>query len=1103
VRSDEERPRVFRLVRRAVASPTPARVWDEPATRALAHTTGPLLVRGGPGTGKTSLLVDAVTARVAEGTDPARILVLTFGRRDATALRNRIEAALAEAAPAEDGGHVTAEPLVRTFQAYAFGLLRRAAADIGDPSPRLLTGPEQDLIIRELLATGDPGRWPAGLAAALPTREFASQLRDLLLRAAERGIGAAELAAIGRRHGRPDWPAAAAFLAEYDEVLALRDVTGRAGAGYDAAEIVRAAAVLLAEDPALLTAERSRVEFVYVDEFADADPAQIDLLALVAGDGQHLVAFADADSSTFAFRGADPSDVAEFPSRFRTLSGSDAPTVTLSRTYRTAGPLLVATRRVASRLRGPSRHRDLIAGPDQPPGDVAVHTFRSTASEAAYVAHCLREAHLIDGVPWDRMAVLVKSTALRLPGLRRALHQAGVPTVTLAADLPIAAQPAIGPLLLMLSCALQPDRLDEASAVTLLHSPIGGADPLAERRLRQELRALAAAAGDRRHSGELLIEALREPTELAAVRRRWAAPAYAVANALAATREAADRPDSTVEDVLWALWRATGLADRWAAESAKGGPRGAAADRDLDAVVALFETASKFVDRLPGARAEVFLDHLLGQELPGDSIAPTADRGAAVRVLTAHASKGLEWDVVVVAGVQEGIWPDLRLRGSVLGSERLVDIVTGRAGPPATPTEPAAEGASPVANAARETATLLDEERRLFYVASTRARRRLVVTAVHSGDGEEQPSRFLTELVPVDPDVDGEAEMEATRLPRALTLGALVAELRAALGDPLTPPGRKRAAARQLRRLADAGVPGAEPDQWWGLPDLSDSRPLVDDDEQVVVTPSTVEVVQRCSLRWLLERHGGGDSPSPEQSVGNLVHEVAMSARDAETVDRAALVEYVVGRFGEIELSARWLADRERGRAEAMIDKLINWLGTNPRRLSAIEREFLVQLDQTVQIKGRVDRLETDDQGRLVVVDLKTGKTTVRADDVAELPQLGAYQAAVEAGAFADVGDVSGGAELVQLGTGVRASVQAQPALSAADDPGWAADLVRETARTMAASTFRAVVNAKCRTCPVRHACPVSGQGRQLTGSDPVPGPPPGAPHPRQTGGSG
>ncbi len=151
-----------------------------------------------------------------------------------------------------------------------------------------------------------------------------------------------------------------------------------------------------------------------------------------------------------------------------------------------------------------------------------------------------------------------------------------------------------------------------------------------------------------------------------------------MAGLLAVVREAALAPGATAEDVLWALWQASGLAERWAAASARGGHRGATADRDLDAVMVLFDAVARFADRLPGAGTEVFLDQLTGEDLPADTLAATADRGAAVRLLTAHAAKGLEWDVVLVPGVQEGIWPDLRLRGSVLGSEQLVDVLAGR-----------------------------------------------------------------------------------------------------------------------------------------------------------------------------------------------------------------------------------------------------------------------------------------------------------------------------------------------------------------------------------------------------------------------------------------
>ncbi|MFG1602904.1 ATP-dependent helicase [Actinoplanes sp. NPDC049265] len=1170
----------------------PERRPDPLQEYAAAHTDGPLLVVGGPGTGKTTTLVEAVAARIAEGVDPERVLVLTFGRRGAQALRDRIEARIAR-----DDRRIVHEPLVRTFHAYAFGLLRRAAADRGEPSPRLLTGPEQDLIIRELLAVvgdrPDPYGWPDGLRPALPTRAFAQQLRDLMQRAAERGVGPVELARLGERLGRDDWPAAARFLREYVAVLALRDATTRGSTAYDPAELVRAATGLLTDEPALLDAERRRLSCVYVDELADTDPAQIELLSLVAGGGTPLVAFADPDSSVYGFRGADPSVVGAFPQKFRTASGAVAETLVLHTSYRATTPLLTATANVTTHMRGPQRNRHLHApdpatapanpsaqpDPSASPGEkvspggsvslggsaaAEVRTFRTPSSEAGYLAHVLREAHLIHGVPWSRMAVLMRSTSLQLASLQRGLTASGVPTVTHAEDLPLHLQPAVAPFLLLLRCALDPGLLTEETAVALLHSPLGGADPLAERRLRQGLRALALAAGDKRPSGELLVDAVRDPAGLDMVERRWAGPAQRVSRLLEVARSAAGETGASAEQVLWTVWRASGLSDRWyglstrttTVDSAVDGGRARqwraeAADRDLDAMVVLFDAAARFVDRLPGARTEVFLDHVLGQDLPADSIAPSADRGEAVRLLTAHAAKGLEWDVVVLAGVQEGIWPDLRLRGSLLGSERLVDVLAGRD----------ASGAAAIVG---QTSALLDEERRLFYVAATRARRKLVVTAVASAavgnaDGEEQPSRFLTELAghdgdapppadpadpadpgppeppdpdgpaptdpdgpaptdpdgpaPTDPDgpapadgsdprepkepepeepedeaepdVEPERERGGGQAPRALTLPALVAELRTVVVAKDQTPTRRRAAAAELARLARAGVPGAHPDEWWGLKGLSDDRPLAEPGEPVKVTPSSMESALRCSLRWLLERHGGAAPPGPAQGVGNLVHAAAMLAEDANA-DRERLVEYVSARFDAIELAARWLAGPEQERAQAMVDKLLRWLARNPRRLLAIEHEFTVRLDdpeRPIQLTGRVDRLEVDEEGRLVVIDLKTGKSTaVTASDVSEHAQLAGYQAAVDAGAFEGLHDnnESGGAALVQLGPGKDAREQMQLPLADADDPEWAYAMVRRTADTMAAATFSAVANSRCRICPVQTSCPVSSKGRQV-----------------------
>ena len=262
----------------------------------------------------------------------------------------------------------------------------------------------------------------------------------------------------------------------------------------------------------------------------------------------------------------------------------------------------------------------------------------------------------------------------------------------------------------------------------------------------------------------------------------------------------------------------------WQQASASGGQRGAAADADLDAVVALFDAAARFTARLPQGSPRMFLDRMAGQEIVGDTLAERAARGEGVAVLTAHRAKGLEWDLVVVAGVQEGTWPDVRIRGSLLSMDELVEAVaagdgTGQAGGAA---DTAPVGRAPADTAAAALASkLLDEERRLFYVAVTRARRQLIVTAVGGADAEERPSRFLAELA--GDDIEPEQVTGPGR--RWLSLPALTAELRRAAADGALSGPVRRAAAAQLARLAAAGVRGASPRHWYALTELSTSGP--------------------------------------------------------------------------------------------------------------------------------------------------------------------------------------------------------------------------------------------------------------------------------------
>jgi RecB family exonuclease len=152
---------------------------------------------------------------------------------------------------------------------------------------------------------------------------------------------------------------------------------------------------------------------------------------------------------------------------------------------------------------------------------------------------------------------------------------------------------------------------------------------------------------------------------------------------------------------------------------------------------------------------------------------------------------------------------------------------------------------------------------------------------------------------------------------------------------------------------------------------------------------------------------------------------------------------------------------------------------SNRREFVAAERDFRISIGRAV-LSGQVDRLERDADGRLVVVDLKTGKHPPRQDDLPQHAQLGAYQLAIVEGAFDDVGSrVTGGAELVQLGSSRKTpGVQRQDPLDG--DDSWAHELVRRCADGMAGAVFDAVENDLCRVCPVRTSCPVQREGRQL-----------------------
>jgi superfamily I DNA/RNA helicase/RecB family exonuclease len=1077
------------------------------------HRSGPLLVLAGPGTGKTTTLVESVAERVRRGGDPERILVLTFGRKAAVGLRDRMAARL--------HGPASQTPQVTTFHSYCYALVRaHQDADLFAEPLRLLSGPEQDLRIRELLAgqaeledTGrERARWPDELRACLTTRGFADELRAVLARSRELGLGPDALDAFARRAGRPDWRAAAAFLAEYLDVLDLQGVL-------DYAELVHRA-VLLAERDEVGAELAARYDAVYVDEYQDTDPAQVRLLRALAGQGRTLVAFGDPDQAIYAFRGSDVNGILDFPGVFRRRDGSPAPVEVLRTCRRSASVVLEATRRLTRRMpltRLPAgavrAHRELSAVREG--GRVEAYTYPTPGAELENVADLLRRAHLEEGVPWREMAVLVRAGHRTIPSVRRALTAAGVPVEIDGDDVPLGREPAVTPLLTALRVVARAAAADSVgadgadgadggadggadtgadgpwidveTALTLLTSPLGGLDGADLRRLGRALREEERAAGRAvpRPSDELLAEALSEPERLVAHDPSYARGARELGLLLRKAREAL-AGGATAEEALWLLWNAGDgrWPERLRRATLRGGAAGRNADRDLDAVCALFAAAARAEERVGGRGALNFLEELDAQDIAGDTIAPRALRPDAVRLMTAHRSKGLQWRLVVVAGVQEGLWPDLRRRGSLLEPDRI-----GRDGL----AEPLTPGA------------MLAEERRLFYVAATRAADRLVVTAVRAAaeDGD-QPSRFLTELGVEPKDVTG-------RPRRPLSVAALVSELRATTVDPGASPALREAAARRLARLAalrdddgNALVPAAHPHRWWGLYEPTRCEvPLRDRDQPVTLSGSALhQLATACSLQWFLGREVKAEPPATAaQGFGNVVHVLADEVASGGTpADLSVLLERLDSVWDSLAFEAPWKSRQERENARAALERFLRWHVMERdagRETAATEHGFDVTLDaggHRVRIRGSMDRVERGPDGRAYVVDFKTGKNKPTAAEVEHHPQLAVYQLAVREGALDGVGGFDGrpepgGAELVQLRIGAPRkeggdalpAVQRQRSLSSYDGDGeWVGELLADAAGRVLDERFTPSPGRHCGTCSFRGACSARPEGRHI-----------------------
>jgi superfamily I DNA/RNA helicase/RecB family exonuclease len=1026
----------FSLVAPSAPKSTPALTPDQ--TAAVAHRGSPLVIHGGPGTGKTTLLVAAALARIAEGQNPDSILLLTFGRERASELRDAIALRTTK---------TMFEPLARTFHSLAFSIVKMKAKD--DPEPILLSGPEQESYIKELLQ-GDIAdgykEWPEDLHAALTTNGFARELRDLILRASERGIDADELSALGKSEGEKYWQGAAAFWKRYLNSMVMREISATdAKMRIDPSELVSRAALHLHNNPDVLSALRARFTTIMVDEFQESDPAQRALLAMLAGND--VIICADADSAVGRFRGADPDGLSAALDPYR------AKEIVLNSAFRSSSSIFDVGVRFAKSMKGSPITRKRTCS-NENAGQVQVHRFRSGAEEAAFIAHQFRSAHLREGISYSNMAVILRSPGMQASSLRRAFSQVGIPV---ASELQaLAGNPAIAPFLLLARVALKQQPLNFDTAERLLMSEFGGADSISLRRIRRALISTRVDGDDRTgtqlliaalDSGELFIEGATEITR--------------VHELLEKARAVARNKKATADELLWAIWDNAvtsdeqKLANAWRNQALRPGVRGAGADRDLDAMMQLFESAARYSERFPLSGPGAFIAEIATEDIAGDVITAKGVRPDFVEILTVHSAKGREWDLVAIAGLQEGAWPNLKQRSSLLGAERLVERKRNP--------DIARDQLDVIAASG-----LLQDEERLFHVALTRAKQALFVTAVQRDD--EEPSQFFEAIEVMIKKLDEDLEPELTDVPRPITAPALVAELRSQLNGE-----HAQEAAAILSVMKAEGIYLADPAHWIGSVPLSTDAPVINADLEVVVSPSGAESFVECGVKWFLQNNGGSDGDSTAQVLGSAIHAFAAKMVQEPGTTKEDLISNLESSWKLIDPDSGWVSASHLENAVTMLEKFVEYHRESKRTVVDAEIRFDVKLGRA-RIRGSVDRLEVEADGSLFIIDFKTGGAAISLKEAKENLQLASYQVGIAEGGFTQ-GTVSAGAELVYLGTtSAGATLRPQHVI----DVEATKEKLNEIAEGMGAAHFFATVNKRCKGCPVRKSCPVQNDGRTV-----------------------
>lgn len=1008
------------------------------------------VVRGAPGSGRTTTALSILADATNRGLN-AMLLVPDRVRGDV--LMPAVQALLPDSVrpvrtPAAFAYHIVSA--WRTARAYPLG------------SVELVTGAAEDQLLTELLETR-PAPWPDSIPEdmrAMPS--FRMEMRNLFARAGEAGCSGEDLVEWGQRFHHPEWEAAGELLSAWTHAEGF-DVESLGAMRVDLARIQHVAADLIEhwdERGAALQVESAPPlpDVLVVDDLQDCTASTVRLLEQVACLGGRVVAFSDPDVAIASYRGGEP----HLDIRLACALGVDVDD--LGEVHRGTPQLRELYTRVAAGIPQTGslqRRRVGLASclDDSQKLSVTdslhVHLAATSAQLGALVARGLRSHFLHEDIPWTEQVVIARS-ASAVAEIRRYLRRAGIPLNSGRRAFAFASEPLTRTLLQFVA---PEDERTEEDVSALMESPLFAVDPL---ELHQEIRRLRQATGNPICTLLDLLNAVNDSDIQTQVRggreRKLDALLTRAARFLAESVGVwALRP----QEALWKLWAAADVADRWRAISLAGGTDAEYYDDLLDSMLALFRVADIWEQRYPNGTALDFVRQLMADDVPQDTLVRTGIRPGGVEVLTPSQAVGREWDVVYILGLQDGGWPNVRLRDRVLRADLVAEIGRG------TLAE-SADGTPVLVDDPRESRrAVLADEMRLYASALSRARSHVHLGAVRAE--ERAPSQFLDPAIDILqlPVVDGHIECEEVQPP--LDMHGHIAALRyhAARADK---PEERDIATTLLALLLREGVPEASPLRWSGGGGITSDSDILGD-ATVTLTPSRFEEAQSCILKWFLGASGGSPGAGDAQSLGTLVHSIAEHHPQGSRADMLDELHQQVDLLG-YDLTT-WSGRESLAHAEEVVEALADYIESVPPSVQVeVEQRLDVQVDQ-VAIYGYIDRLERTDEG-VSIIDFKTGKHgTKTPKEVPDHPQLALYQVGM-----LEQGEKVRGAELKFLGNGdVR--TQFQKPLEGETLDMWK-KRIHDVAQKMKGPTYAATPSeTACRYCTFQRVCPAREEGRR------------------------